>query len=334
MSNPSRALDDMFPFEFEEYDFQMTRKEFYAMNNNIRIPIQLVKELNVRLSATTTTTGRIVCTDEKHREVQIGWKYSRFAKNKNGHWITETTLLGPTTALPLFILLQPTTSVDIKQYDNEPYNNVPVNEQLTNVVELTDQHSIHIADSYYPDILGMRELARRDTLYMFKVSKKRFLILFNEAEKILEKRLKKKKRKVKIGDFVVMRSEETQQHFMMYVSEKLENKKEYKRKAVLTNAFLEVAAPDNYIGPNTISLAFKEYFNPCDRANARINAFEWPYRRNGWESSYDDFFVQSVLLNCYTCYHEAQGLVGENNHLHTGYFLEQLSNSLMESIRR
>jgi hypothetical protein len=327
-SNYKSSLADMFPFKIDGYDeFSMTIKEFSNINNNFRFPIQLVKELNNRFNNMINTSGRIVCTDEKHREVQIGWKHSRYAKNKNGHWITESTILGPTTALPLFVLLQPTTTVNIKSYDQEPYNNIPVNELLLNIVNISNDLSIHIADSYYPDTLGMRELATKGSLYLFKVSKKRFKELFDKADVIM-----KQKGLTKINDFVVLYSEETEQYFMVYVSEKVANK-EHKKKGVLTNAFTHVKASPNYIGPNTISIAFQEYFNQCDRANSRINSFGWPFRRNGWESSYDDFFFQTILLNIYTCYHEARGLIGEANHLGPTSFLESLAKELLDSIR-
>ena len=229
----------MFPLIIEGFpDFKLGYNDFCAMNNHFRFPIQLAKELNKRLASMVKESGRIVCTDEKHRMVQIGWKHSRFAKNKNGHWITETAILGPDTALPLIILLQPTTNATPLNFDNEPYNNIPVSEQLMNAVENTHANSIHIADSYYPDTVGMRQLIEDRRLYMFKVSSKRFKGLFDEAKRLMEK-----KKLRDIGDFIVLYSEETQQHFMMYISEKLDQKKEYKRKGVLTNAFDQIKAP-------------------------------------------------------------------------------------------
>lgn len=327
-ASPAPKLEENFPIETEGFpDFKMGFNEFSAINSHFRFPIQLVKALNQRFADMIDDTGRVVCTDEKHRKVQIGWKHARFAKNKNGHWITQTALLGPTTALPILTLLQPTTSVSNLKFKNEPYNNIPVSEQLINAFEVTSNHSIHIADSYYPDTLGMRALNKQDSLYMFKVSPLRFKELFERAKELMEKAKLRA-----IGDFIVLYSEATNEHFMMYISEKLDQKKGYKRKSVLTNAFEQIKAPTNYIGPNTISIAFREYFNPCDRANSRMNAFEWPYKRNGWKSSYDDFFFQSTLLNIYTCYHEAHALIGEANHLNSAAYLRMLSTSLLRSI--
>lgn len=305
----------------------MGYNDFESINNHFRFPIQLVDKLNERFASMIEDTGRIICTDEKHREVQIGWKHSRFAKNKNGHWITQTALLGPNTALPILTLLQPTTNVTPLKFKDEPYNNVPVSQLLKNAFKVTTNHTIHVADSYYPDTLGMRWLSKKDHLYMFKVSPLRFKELFDKAEILM-----KEKKSISVGDFVLLHSEATGEHFMMYISEKLDQKKGYKRKAVLTNAFQQVKAPPNYSGPNTISLAFKEYFNPCDRANSRLNAFEWPYKRYGWKSSYDDFFFQSILLNVYTCYHEAHSLIGQANHLNPNNFLKKLATSLLESL--
>jgi hypothetical protein len=86
-SNHKSQLEDMFPFAIEGYEeYKISKKEFCKINNTFRFPIQLVNKLNSRYKKMVQQTGRIVCTDEKHKEIQIGWKHSRFAKQKNGHW--------------------------------------------------------------------------------------------------------------------------------------------------------------------------------------------------------------------------------------------------------
>jgi hypothetical protein len=157
--NPQQKLVDNFKVgtSIEVPNFKhhsMSFKIFEKMNSNFFIPIALVKLLNEKLSS-LVKTGRIVCMDEKQKECTDAFQHgghARWAKKKYGHWITESAVLGPTTELPIIILLMPITKVDRLNVEDEPFNDVPNSELVEEVYDHMENESILLTDGYYPDM--------------------------------------------------------------------------------------------------------------------------------------------------------------------------------------
>ena len=215
LSNPEATLVDNFKtgtsLEVPGYeDFSMSYEMFEKMNVNFIIPISLVGTFNARLDQFLSHTGRIVCFDEKHKNCQENHNHARWAKGKQGHWISECSILGPKTGLPYMLRVMPTTTVDNRNVEDEPYNNKLVSELVEDAYTNVHDESILVADGYYPDIAGRKYCKKNEKLYLFKVSKKRFPELFATAEKAIDINDR--------DDFVVLHSEETQEHFMFYIS--------------------------------------------------------------------------------------------------------------------
>jgi hypothetical protein len=298
LSKPEPTLRENFKsgasIEVPNYEaYSMSYTIFEKMNVHFTIPIELIESLNIRLTQAINHTGRILCFDEKHKACQDNHYHARWAKGKYGHWISESSILGPKTGLPYIVRLMPTTSVDNRNYENEPYNNKLVSELIEDAYNNVSQESILVADGYYPDRMGRKYCRENNKLYLFKVSKKRFADLFVEAKKHINENNR--------DDFVVLYSEETKEHFMFYISYQ---KSKVKQKGILTNAFENVVAPKKYTAPNTIKIAYRTYFNFNDRFNHYLSDRYWPYKRNHWQANYDDFFFAVVQMNVFVLYHE------------------------------
>jgi hypothetical protein len=298
LSHPENTLMENFKsgssIEVPGYEhYSMSFKLFENMNVKFVIPIELVQSLNTRLALFLEHTGRIVSFDEKHKSCQENHQHARWAKGKYGHWVSESSILGPTTGLPFVFRLMPTTTLDNRNVENEPYNNKLVSELIEEAYSDVNDDSILVADGYYPDRMGRKYCRSNEKLYLFKVSKKRFSELFVEAKKHINQNNR--------DDFVVLYSEETKEHFMYYISYQSSKVKE---KGVLTNAFVNSCAPKKYIAPNTIKIAYRTYFNFNDRFNHFLSDRYWPYKRSYWQANYDDFFFAAVQMNVYTLYHE------------------------------
>jgi hypothetical protein len=321
-SNPKNTLVENFnsgsSIEVPGYEeYSMSLGIFEKMNVNFTIPIALVDKLNIRLASFISHTGRIVCFDEKHKECQENHKHARWAKSKTGHWVCESSILGPATGLPYVIRLMPTTSVDNLNVEDEPYNNKQVSELIEHAYSNINADSILVADGYYPDKSGRKFCRSNDKLYLFKVSKKRFPELFEEAKKHLNEKDR--------DDFVVLYSEETKEHFMYYLSYQ---KSKIKQKGILTNAFYNVKAPWKYPAPNTVKIAYRLYFNFNDRFNHYLDDRYWPYKRNHWESNYDELFFATIQMNLFTIYHE----LNKNIAIDRKKFSKKLSEELFKEL--
>lgn len=298
-------------------DYAMSFAIFEKMNVHFTIPIALVDSLNARLASFISHTGRLVRFDEKHKECQENHMHARWAKGKTGHWVCESSILGPTTGLPYIIRLMPTTSVDNRNVEDEPYNNKPVSKLIEHAYSEVSDDSILVADGYYPDKSGRKFCRSNDKLYLFKVSKKRFPELFQEAKKHINEKDR--------DDFVVLYSEETHEHFMYYISYQ---KSKIKEKGILTNAFNNVKAPTKYSAPNTIKIAYRLYFNFNDRFNHYLDDRYWPYKRNHWQANYDEFFFATIQMNLHTIYHE----LNQNIDMNRRDFSKKLSQELFEEL--
>lgn len=323
LSDPKNTLKENFnvgkSIEVPGYEeYAMSFDIFEKMNVHFTIPIALIDSLNTRLGALISDTGRIVCFDEKHKECRDNHYHARWAKNKYGHWISESSILAPTTGLPYIIRLMPTTSIDNRNVEDEPYNNKLVSELIEDAYTDVNDHSILVADGYYPDRLGRRFCRSNEKLYLFKASKKRFAELFAEAKKHIDEK--------NHDDFVVLYSEETKEHFMYYISYQHSKVKE---KGILTNAFENVKAPTKYLAPNTIKIAYRTYFNFNDRFNHYLGDRYWPYKRNHWQANYDDFFFAVVQMNVFTLYHELNNI---KEQMERRIFSKDFSNELFKSL--
>jgi hypothetical protein len=148
----------------------------------------------------------------------------------------------------------PITSVKPSQYDGEPYNNLKNNEIMLLGESYCDAGTTIVFDSHYMDLEGtIIPIFLADPLVLPMYFPSRF---HNVAKKKLTERGREFIAKCnpgwwkelvekaatelgkKDGDFVVMWSDETQEHFMMYNS--MSKKGKIKRKCVLTNAFTNV----------------------------------------------------------------------------------------------
>ena len=106
--------------------------------------------------------------------------------------------------------------------------------------------------------------------------------------------------------------------------------KSIKKKGVLTNAFSTIHASKGYPGLNTIKIAYRSYFNANDRFNHFLDKRYWPYKRNSWQSNYDDFFAV-LQMNAYSYWHEYKKL---QDNIDWKEFTLQLSISLFQSLGR
>ena len=145
-----------------------------------------------------------------------------------------------------------------------------------------------------------------------------------------EKELQRMNEKKQDPDhYVVLHSEETGESFMLYESHQ---GKSIKKKGVLTNSFTIAAAPKNHHALNVIKIAYRTYFNANDRFNHYLNTRFWPYKRNSWQSNYDDFFFAVAQMNAYSYWHESQGILNEDKFQHWSEFTLNLSKSLFRTL--
>lgn len=85
--------------------------------------------------------------------------------------------------------------------------------------------------------LGKKALVEIEQKFIAKVNSQWWPELFKKADALLGN---------KIHDYVVLYSEELNEHFMLYNSDMRKGKS--KKKCVLTNAFMNVKAPKDYSG--------------------------------------------------------------------------------------
>jgi hypothetical protein len=107
--------------------------------------------------------------------------------------------------------------------------------------------------------------------------------------------------------------------------------KKPKLKGVITNAFQTIKARKNNPGLNTIKIAYRSYFNANDRFNHYLTKRYWPYKRNSWQSNYDDFFFAVLQMNTYSYWHEFRSIVKLEDRVD---FTLKLSKSLFESLKQ
>jgi hypothetical protein len=65
----------------------------------------------------------------------------------------------------------PTTTLDNRNVENEPYNNKLVSELIEEAYSDVNDDSILVADDYYPDRMGRKYCRSNEKLYLFKEQK-------------------------------------------------------------------------------------------------------------------------------------------------------------------
>ena len=75
---------------------------------------------------------------------------------------------------------------------------------------------------------------------------------------------------------------------------------------------------------------YSHCFNTADRLNHYIAKRGYPYRRTGWQYSYDGFHWTTLLWNVYVLYHEQYNEVS----LTWKEFCEQLAKDMWEKIHQ
>jgi hypothetical protein len=159
--------------------------------------------------------------------------------------------------MPYLMRLMPITSVTGKDVTDEPFNNLKNHQIVLAATEYSEKESILVFDSHYMDLegtcfrytffflilQGKKKLVADDRKFIAKVNPAWFPELAAEAKKHLGKRE---------DDFVVLYSEELEEHFMMCNS--MTSKGAMKTKCVITNAFVNTKASKGY--PGTIPLLY------------------------------------------------------------------------------
>lgn len=140
----------------------------------------------------------------------------------------------------------PVTYIPARAYDGEPYNNLKNHEILLEGAVKCNLESILVFDSHYLDlagfffcrlllstltliILGKKKLVEGKFKFIAKVNPMWWNDLYQIALRYLSD---------KAGEFVVLWSEELNEHFMVYNS--IGKQSKLKRKCVLTNAFITI----------------------------------------------------------------------------------------------
>jgi hypothetical protein len=299
MSSPAPKLRNNWPINYKDSELFLGKNIFQKMIAHMMIRLDMVKDVNERLGK-YVKSGRHVSLDEKHKGCQKDQYLSRWVHGKDpnwGHWITELTTIAPKSGMPILLKLMPLTSTEPKNVTIEPYNNF-------NLIEVHQELSTHIRegtliveDAYYLDDNSRTFLREKNIPYLSAINPVRFEEIWKVAKEYVSKK----------GEWVILYNEETEEHAMMRW-DPIGERKQY----VLTNVFqnrdkINKKAIDN----NTISDVYKLLFNGCDRYNNYLSSRYWPYRREGWQSNFDDFFFSAFGLNLYVMYHEIVDLSDE-----------------------
>lgn len=317
MSNPSPNFSSNFPLSTDGLpDIPlMGRNSFQQMISNFQIRLTFTPKLNNKISS-IVSTGRYVVLDEKHKGTNKDHHLARWVFGKDpewGHWNTELSLLAKTTGLPFVNFVLPLTSEKPNKSLHLPYNNfnlVDIFEVIhNNIVEDT----IIITDAYYLDDASRKFLRDKNRYYMCAINPIRFKEVWEEAKKSVKKK----------GDWVILYNEKTKEHAMMCFD--MERDKQF---YVLTNSFLNRKAVRKPV-INTIWHTYEHLFNSCDRFNHFLHATYWPYRRDGWQSNFDDFYFSLLVRDVYTMWHEIEQL---KENIEWYKFCHKLGHDILETL--
>lgn len=233
----------------------------------------------------------VITIDEKLKGFTGSTPYRRFVPNKDpssGHWITESTMKGPNTGMPFLI------------------NAIPVQQEAgPTMLEFyqgslawldVDQRKkvVVVSDAYYMDNASRLWLRSSGFKYLCAINPVRFA----EVWEPLKMKVKKKKH---VSVAWCSTTGEAAVHFWTH-----EGKKVY----ILTNAF-SYQPSSSAINTTVFSDTYCHLFNTVDRLNHYIYQKGYPWRREGWQYSFDNFHFTTLLWNVYTLYHELQNLEKE-----------------------
>jgi hypothetical protein len=251
--------------------------------------------------------GRVITIDEKLKGFQGDSPHKRYVPNKDpswGHWITEAQIKGDFSGLPYLIGQYPLLEsganrcVDIFQWSRTLIAHDPAPVTLT--------------DPYYLDAKSLTLLESRGDSYLCGVNCTRFREVWEQCQPYVKK----------IGDSVAFWNFKTNQLAVMFWDP------HFGKKYVLTNAFTWVME-ERPLDLLPVREAYKFYFNTCDRFNQYLHDKWWPYRRQHWQSSYDDFYFSALLMNTYVLWHE---LTKQKERMDWKTFAKQLAVSLWAEI--
>jgi glutamine cyclotransferase len=92
------------------------------------------------------------------------------------------------------------------------------------------------------------------------------------------------------------------------------------------NKRVQVTKSKDPITADIFNVAYKHTFNTADRLNHFFYKKKYPFRREGWQYSFDDFHSTSLLWNTYVLWHEHRGM-GEREKWKT--FCQELARELI-----
>jgi hypothetical protein len=251
-------------------------------------------------------TSEVITIDEKLKPYYGESPFLRYVPNKDppkGHWITETTMKGAATGLPFLLNCYPV------QQESGPTCLELFQACLSWIPEGKRKDIVVVSDAYYMDDASRTWLRAAGFMYLAAINPTRF----KEVWQPLKMKVKK------VGKVAVAwnpNTEEAAVHFWTF---------EKRKTSVLTNAFKWTKSKDP-ITADIFNVAYKHTFNTADRLNHFFYKKKYPFRREGWQYSFDDFHFTSLLWNTYVLWHEHRGM-GEREKWKT--FCQELARELI-----
>ncbi len=226
----------------------------------------------------------VLTIDEKHLGYTGESPCKRWVPNKDpqwGHWITECSLKGKFTGLPFLrnsVPVQTTPVPTSLEFFQTCLSGVGVQQR---------QNTVVVSDACYLDDVSRNWLRSSGFMYIAAVNPTRFsevwTLLRNEVEKI--------------GEWSVAWNPKTKEAASYYWHPELGHL------YLLTNAF-SYKKGQVELDEHPFHEVYKLLFNTCDRLNHFLGKKYYPYRREGWMYSFDDYHFTSLLWNTYVVYHE------------------------------
>jgi hypothetical protein len=145
-----------------------------------------------------------------------------------------------------------------------------------------------VSDAYYMDDASRQWLRAPGFMYLAAINPTRF----HEVWQPLKLKVKKK------GKAAVAWNSTTGEAAVHFWTS------EGRKAFLLTNAFTFRKSQD-LITSEVFDIAYTHTFNTADRLNHFFHDKYYPFRRQGWMYSFDDFHFTSLLWNTYVLWHEA-----------------------------
>ena len=301
--NGLQKLGDNFPMK-KWNKRALNEKYFSAFIANFHFDHVAAEMLNDSYS-NHVQIGRTFVIDEKLKPFSGPSESKLFVPGKKpsvGHWITEMAVVIDDTDIPFLVNQSPATK------DNKR-NSLDIFKKAVSLCS-KDHPSIIVADAYYLDNPSRDFLCEQQWPYVCCINKQRFKRVWSNCESKMNKS----------DGFVLVRIKETKEIAMMGHFGK-------KKKCVLTSCFAHKES--KRMKPfkiNTVSDAYRQHFNVCDRFNHFLKQKYWRYRRCQWQNSFDDFYFSALLMNTYSAWHDLKKVP----RMTWRVFTNQLSKSLMD----